>query len=73
LAAIGQVSPLYQTFPGWTEDISRETSFEKLPSEARGYIEFLEKNLGVPISDLSVGPDRSQIIRRPALSVVEPK
>ena len=58
------VEPVYRSFPGWKEDISREGSFAKLPQAARAYVEFLEESLGVPISEVSVGPDRRQTIRR---------
>lgn len=63
-ASLDGMEPVFEAFPGWKEEISSETSFEKLPTTARRYVEFLEKKLGVRITEVSVGPDRKQIIRR---------
>ncbi len=68
-ADMGGITPVYQSFPGWKEDISAETSYEKLPAAARNYVEFLEKQLGVNLSDVSVGPDRRQMIHRVSAAV----
>lgn len=54
----------YQTFPGWSEDISSVQKFEDLPTNARKYIEALDDVLGVPVRTISVGPKRSQVIIR---------
>lgn len=47
-----------ETLPGWTEDISQCTSFDSLPTNAQGYISFIEKEVGVPISWIGTGPER---------------
>lgn len=52
-------------FVGWHTDISGCKTYEELPFEARYYIEFIEKKLGVPIKYISVGPDREQTIEKP--------
>lgn len=57
--------PIYETLPGWSEDLSQIKTYEELPENAKGYIAFIEKITGVPIVMVSVGPDINQtIIRR---------
>ncbi len=56
--------PIYETFKGWKEDISDTTSFEDLPNEAKEYIKFIEDFIKVPITFISVGPERNQNIIR---------
>jgi adenylosuccinate synthase len=56
--------PQYIDLPGWEEDISQITRYEKLPKNAKNYIDKIEKLLGVPIKTVSVGPDRAQTIYR---------
>jgi adenylosuccinate synthase len=58
------VEPIYESMPGWKEDISGCSSFTALPEAARNYVLRVEELLGVPISLVSVGPDRDQTIRR---------
>lgn len=59
-----QAEPIYISFPGWKCDISKITSYDKLPSEAKQYIEYIENYLEVPIKYISVGPERNEIIIR---------
>jgi adenylosuccinate synthase len=54
---------VYERLPGWTEDISRIISASEVPKAAREYIAFLEAECGVPISLVSVGPERDQTLR----------
>ena len=61
------VHPIYIERNGWKKDLTGITSEENFPAELSEYIEFLEKELKVPISIISVGPDRKQTIRRLAL------
>lgn len=57
--------PIYETLPGWDEDLSQIKTYEELPENAKGYITFIEKITGVPVVMVSVGPDINQtIIRR---------
>ncbi|HSI71071.1 MAG TPA: adenylosuccinate synthase [Gillisia sp.] len=58
------VTPVYTTVKGWKEDLTKMTSESELPKEFIDYVEFLEKELEVPISVVSVGPDRKQTITR---------
>jgi len=54
--------PVYETLPGWTEDISGVRSYDDLPENAKSYIKKLEEATGVPLAILSVGPGREQTI-----------
>jgi len=54
--------PIYEEVNGWQESISRIRNFKKLPAGARNYISRLEDLLSCPISLVSVGPARKQII-----------
>lgn len=56
--------PIYQMFPGWTEDISKARSFADLPKNAQDYIVALEAMSGARISAIGVGPARDAIIVR---------
>jgi adenylosuccinate synthase len=55
--------PVYEEFPGWEHDISAARTLEDLPKEARKLIEGLEGLTGAPISWVSVGPNRDQVVR----------
>ena len=59
-----KAKPVYETLPGWKEDIRGITEYDKLPQNCRKYIEFIEKELGVPITMVSNGPGRHEIIYR---------
>ena len=61
---LDEVVPIYETLPGWKGDISGCTSFDSLPREAQGYVEYIEKGLGVPVKLIGVGQERSQTIDR---------
>jgi adenylosuccinate synthase len=54
--------PVYEDFPGWSEDISSARSLDELPGAARDYMTALEGMVGVPFSLVSVGPERDQTI-----------
>ncbi|MCM1319862.1 MAG: adenylosuccinate synthase [Muribaculaceae bacterium] len=56
------IEPVYTEFPGWKTDMTTMTSPEQFPAEFKAYLAFLEKELGVPVAIVSVGPDRSQTI-----------
>jgi adenylosuccinate synthase len=58
------LEPIYIGFNGWSEDITKINDFDNLPDELKEYIEFIEKELEVPIKIVSVGPDRTQTILR---------
>ncbi len=54
--------PVYETFPGWAEDISQARKIDDLPRSARDYVAALEKMIGAPISAIGVGPGRDETI-----------
>ncbi len=54
--------PIYQSLPGWTEDISTVKRWADLPEQARNYVAFFGRQVGVPVTIVSVGPDRRQTI-----------
>jgi adenylosuccinate synthase len=55
-------TPIYETLPGWSEDISAARSVEELPANARAYVKALEEMSGAPISAIGVGPGRDETI-----------
>jgi adenylosuccinate synthase len=61
---VAKAKPVYKTFKGWKEDISKMSEYEQLPQEAKDYIAFIEEFTGVPVSMISVGPDRKNNIYR---------
>lgn len=62
-ALLERSRPVYETLPGWKCDIRGITEFDKLPIEAQNYVKFIEKELEVPITIVSTGPKRHEIIR----------
>jgi len=54
------VEPIYETLPGWSEDISACATFDQLPPNAKAYIAAVEHHIGVPVKLISVGPARHQ-------------
>ena len=58
------ISPVYTKIKGWAADLTGMTKAEELPKEFNDYVEFLEKELEIPIKVVSVGPDRTQTIQR---------
>ncbi|MET6990225.1 adenylosuccinate synthase [Sediminicola arcticus] len=58
------VTPIYTEMKGWAKDLTKMSKAEQLPATLNDYINFLEKELEVPISIVSVGPDRTQTIVR---------
>lgn len=62
LSTFERCEPVYETLPGWTEDITHVTSFEELPLNAKNYIRKIEEVTGVDVAMFSVGPDRLQTI-----------
>jgi len=54
--------PIYDTFPGWTESTFGVTEWDKLPLNARRYLERVQGFIGAPIDMVSTGPDREHTI-----------
>ena len=59
---LNTAEPVYETFNGWTDDISTVKSFEDLPNNAQSYIKAIEAFIEVPITFISVGPERTENI-----------
>ena len=59
-----KVKPVYKVLPGWKCDIRGISKYEDLPENARNYVEFIEKEIGYPITIVSNGPKRNEIIFR---------
>ena len=56
--------PVYEKLPGWKCDIAGIKKYEDLPENCRKYIEYVEKKIGYPITMVSTGPDRADMIYR---------
>lgn len=61
---LDKVECMYETVPGWSEDISKAKSFEELPVNAQKYVKMIEDAAGVPVKWIGVGPEREATIRR---------
>jgi adenylosuccinate synthase len=61
---LAEVEPVYETLPGWKQDISQCRRFDDLPQEARQYIKRLEQLAGAPIKMVSVGSERTATLVR---------
>ena len=59
---LDQVKPVYKIFPGWETSLENITCFDDLPANAKTYISYLSAELGIPISIISIGPQRNQIL-----------
>ena len=59
-----KAKPVYETLPGWKCDIRGIKKYEDLPENCRKYIEFIEKQIECPITMISNGPGRDDIIYR---------
>jgi len=58
------ITPIYTEVKGWAADLTGMTEASQLPENLNGYVEFLENELNIPITIVSVGPDRKQTIIR---------
>jgi adenylosuccinate synthase len=56
--------PIYISLPTWQENIQNVRKFKDLPKNAQNYVVFLEKQTGIPITRIGVGPRRDQVINR---------
>jgi len=61
---IENATPIYETLPGWKEDISGARRFDDLPAAAREYIRRVSELCDTPIHTVSVGPEREQLVHR---------
>jgi adenylosuccinate synthase len=63
-----EVVPVYEELPGWNCDLTKLVSFDDAPQALRDYVMYLEQKLDVPISVVSVGPDRKQTLNNKVLA-----
>ena len=63
-AKLKKAKPVFEMLPGWKEDIRGITEYDELPENCKNYIEFIEKELGVPVTMASNGPGRHEMIFR---------
>ena len=59
-----EIEPVYTEFKGWKTKISDRRRYEDFPAEFKTYVEFIERETGVPVKIISVGPDRDETIIR---------
>ena len=63
-ARLAKAKPVLEVLPGWNCEIRGIRTYEELPQNCRSYVEFVEKKLGFPITMISNGPGRDDIIYR---------
>ncbi len=56
------IEPVYEDVPGWNKDLTGLTSFADAPEALKNYVKYLEQHLQVPVTTVSVGPDRKQTL-----------
>ena len=61
---LDKVETVYETVPGWKEDISKARTFDELPENAQRYVYLIETATGVPVKWIGVGPEREATIRK---------
>ncbi len=57
-----EITPVYEELPGWNCDLTGLTDWSKAPQALKDYVSYLERNLEVPVTVVSVGPDRTQTL-----------
>lgn len=62
IAELARAEPIYETIPGWAEDVSSIRHWADLPANARAYIERISDLCQTPVSMVSVGPERDQVV-----------
>ena len=63
LADLERCHPIFETLPGWSEDITSCRTWASLPENAKQYVRFIAKQMQIPVSIVSVGPDREATLR----------
>lgn len=56
------IEPVYEDIPGWNKDLTGLTSYSEAPEALKDYVKYLEQHLQVPVTTVSVGPDRKQTL-----------
>jgi adenylosuccinate synthase len=60
--SLRRAKPIFETLPGWNQDVTAARELEDLPKNARSYLNRISQLVGVPVKIVSVGPDRQQTI-----------
>lgn len=60
----GTMTPVYEEFEGWKTSLADKRSYDELPESFKDYVAFIETEVGVPVTIISVGPDRTETIFR---------
>ena len=60
--ATENLEPVYTTLKGWATDLTQINHPEQFPVELKDYIQFVSTSVGIPVTIVSVGPDRTQTI-----------
>jgi adenylosuccinate synthase len=63
-----EITPVYEELEGWNTDLTKLESFDDAPQALKNYVTYLEQKLEVPISVVSVGPDRTQTLKNKVLA-----
>ncbi|MGH2772572.1 MAG: adenylosuccinate synthase [Actinomycetota bacterium] len=63
-SVIHKAKPIYEEMPGWRSEIGAARSWDELPEDARNYVTRLEELVGVPIRNISVGPEATETVSR---------
>lgn len=64
LAELERCQPVLETLPGWQEDVTQARAWQDLPAAARQYIDYIAEKTQTPVSYISVGPGRAQVVQR---------
>lgn len=65
----GEVVPVYKEFAGWKQNLDGLRAYDEIPAQLAEYVEFLERELAIPITFISTGPDREALIQRSAINI----
>lgn len=65
-----KIEPIYKSFKGWKSNLRSCSSFEDMPQELKAYIKFIEMEMRIPVSVVSVGPDRTQTLIKEVEEIV---
>ena len=61
---LSRCTPVYETLPGWQEDLRECRDWQDLPTAAQAYVQYIEQQTGLSVQNISVGPERSALITR---------
>ncbi len=59
-----EIKPVYENLPSWSDDLTGMKEYDELPRSLKHYVEYIEEKVGIPITIVSVGPDRIQTLRK---------